>query len=715
MSTATPRNETGSVKAMIAARLAIEVLLGFVFLGYIMIWLMSSTNIFYLHWMPRVQAKTNFTFIGAQGQNTLIFTMPIIFIAVMACFYLHLGKKLGHHGIRCSKGETKFARWRKPFLIKGALGIVSWTELSFLLMFIALLSWSVYSYLHAMFAPIRQEAAAQGLKVWELKLSSTGLTLGLVGNICLAFIFFPVTRGSSVLQMIGLTSESSIKYHIWLGHMAMTLFTLHGLCYVVFWAETTRLLEMMKWDDLMVANVAGEVALAAGLLMWATSFTCVRRKFFELFFYTHHLYILFVIFYVFHVGFSSACTILPGIYLFAIDRFLRSLQSQQRVRLVSARVLPCRAVELNFAKSSGLRYNPTSSMFINIPSISKLQWHPFSVTSSSKLETDRISVVIKSEGHWTTKLYQKLSSPSSTTRLDVSVEGPYGPASSEFMRHDTLVLVSGGSGITPFISIIREILCLSNTKGIKTPKVLLICAFKHCADLTILDLLLPVPGSGSTNQTLDISLTELEKERKSEEADEQNQIRTLWFRPNQEDTPVAAALGPNSWIWLGGIISGSFVIYLVLMGLIMEYFVYPIDDNTNQRFSTPAKAALNILSICVAIVASSALGFLWNRRGHGIENVRVVNREMLPPSTNLSEGNGDAETEVESQPGNAIQQATTVHFGKRPNMKRILLDVEGENVGVLASGPKKLRQRVANFCSSSMADNLHFHSISFTW
>ncbi|CAN1751619.1 Ferric reduction oxidase 2 [Linum perenne] len=562
-------------------------------------------------------------------------------------------------------------------------------------MFIALLSWSVYSYLHAMFVSLNP--MSRNLNRWELKLSSTGLTLGLVGNICLAFIFFPVTRGSSVLQMIGLTSESSIKYHIWLGHMAMTLFTLHGLCYVVFWAETTRLLEMMKWDDLMVANVAGEVALAAGLLMWATSFTCVRRKFFELFFYTHHLYILFVIFYVFHVGFSSACTILPGIYLFAIDRFLRSLQSQQRVRLVSARVLPCRAVELNFAKSSGLRYNPTSSMFINIPSISKLQWHPFSVTSSSKLETDRISVVIKSEGHWTTKLYQKLSSPSSTTRLDVSVEGPYGPASSEFMRHDTLVLVSGGSGITPFISIIREILCLSNTKGIKTPKVLLICAFKHCADLTILDLLLPVPGS-------DISLTELqieafvtrEKERKSEEADEQNQIRTLWFRPNQEDTPVAAALGPNSWIWLGGIISGSFVIYLVLMGLIMEYFVYPIDDNTNQRFSTPAKAALNILSICVAIVASSALGFLWNRRGHGIENVRVVNREMLPPSTNLSEGNGDAETEVESQPG-------------------ILLDVEGENVGVLASGPKKLRQRVANFCSSSMADNLHFHSISFTW
>lgn len=68
--------------------------------------------------------------------------------------------------------------------------------------------------------------------------------LGLVGNICLAFLFFPVTRGSSILQLIGLTSESSIKYHIWLGHIAMTLFTAHGLCYIIFWAKTNQVTEV---------------------------------------------------------------------------------------------------------------------------------------------------------------------------------------------------------------------------------------------------------------------------------------------------------------------------------------------------------------------------------------------------------------------------------------------------------------------------------------
>lgn len=77
-----------------------------------------------------------------------------------------------------------------------------------------------------------------------MKLDSAGLMLGLVGNICLAFLFFPVNRGSLLLQLVGLTSESSIKYHIWLGHTAMALFTAHGLCYTIFWARTHQILNV---------------------------------------------------------------------------------------------------------------------------------------------------------------------------------------------------------------------------------------------------------------------------------------------------------------------------------------------------------------------------------------------------------------------------------------------------------------------------------------
>lgn len=142
-------------------------------------------------------------------------------------------------------------------------------------------------------------------------------------------------------------------------------------------------LQLLTWDEIGVSNVAGELALLSGLAMWATSFPRIRQKIFELFFYTHHLYVLFIVFFMLHVGISYSCIMLPGFYLFLIDRYLRFLQSQQRVRLVAARLLPCEAVELNF---SGLNYTPTSTLFINVPSISKLQWHPFTITSNSNTD-----------------------------------------------------------------------------------------------------------------------------------------------------------------------------------------------------------------------------------------------------------------------------------------------------------------------------------------
>lgn len=77
---------------------------------------------------------------------------------------------------------------------------------------------------------------------------------------------------------------------------------------------------------------------------------------------------------------------------------------------------------------AALDYTPTSTMFLNIPSISKLQWHPFTVISNSSLEAETISVMIKCQGSWTKKLYDALSSPApAVDRLEVSIEGPYGP------------------------------------------------------------------------------------------------------------------------------------------------------------------------------------------------------------------------------------------------------------------------------------------------
>lgn len=89
--------------------------------------------------------------------------------------------------------------------------------------------------------------------------------------------------------------------------------------------------------------------------MWVTSLSPVRKQYFELFFYTHQLYIVFVVFLALHVGdfiFSMAA---GGIFLFMLDRFLRFCQSRRTVDIISATCLPCGTLELVLSKPASIK------------------------------------------------------------------------------------------------------------------------------------------------------------------------------------------------------------------------------------------------------------------------------------------------------------------------------------------------------------------------
>ncbi|KAK3037219.1 hypothetical protein RJ639_030112, partial [Escallonia herrerae] len=609
--------------------------------------------------------------------------------------------------------SDRLAYWKRPVLVMAPLGIVSLMELTFAAMFLALLIWSLANYLHVSFGHLHMHK--QGEKVWQAKFRSVSLRLGYIGNICWAFLFFPVTRGSSLLPLVGLTSESSIKYHIWLGHLSMILFSAHSIGFIIYWAMTNQMTLMLEWSRDYVPNVAGEIAFLVLLAMWVTSFPRFRRKMFEVFFYTHHLYLLYVFFYVVHVGVAYFCMILPGIFLFLIDRYLRFLQSRKRARLVSARLLPCGTMELNFSKSTVLDYNPTSIMFVNVPSISKMQWHPFTVTSNHNMEPDKLSIVIKSEGNWSQKLYKALSSPLDC--LDVSVEGPYGPTSSHFLRHESLVMISGGSGISPFISIIREIIIQSMQPNCRVPRVFLVCAFKNSADLTMLDLLLPISGTPANISQIQLQI-EAYVTRENERPPENTQklLQTIWFKPNPCDSPISAALGPNSWLWLCVIIASSFIMFLVFLGILTRYYIYPLDHGSGSVYHFTLKSLWDIFFLCVCIFMATSSIFLWQKKQNAMEAGKQIQCLEVPtPTTSPGSWLYGADRELESLPHQSLVQATQVHFGARPDLKRILLECKGSDVGVLVCGSKKMRHEVAKICSSGLAENLHFESISFNW
>ncbi|KAJ0099098.1 hypothetical protein Patl1_20194 [Pistacia atlantica] len=679
-----------------------------VFLAWLLVWVLLPTKIYKQTWTPKLNSNLNSTYFREKGTNLLLFSFPIMLIAVLGCVYLHLQKKPRlnpnrflryFHTCICVEQLQRDDMQLCDLLETSGAGNGSSRNCN---------CTGAYFCSHV-------HSTHDLVPWWQAKFRSVSLRLGYIGNTCWAFLFFPVTRASSILPLVGLTSESSIKYHIWLGHLSNLLFVAHTVGFIIYWAMTDQMIELLEWSKTYVSNLAGMIATVIAVVMWVTSMPRFRRKMFEVFFYTHHLYIIFIIFYVLHVGSAYFCMILPGIFLFVVDRYLRFLQSRKRARLLSARLLPCDVVELNFSKSAELYYNPTSILFINVPSISKLQWHPFTVTSNCNMEQDKLSIVCKSEGSWTQRLYQEISS--SIDRLEVSVEGPYGPNSADFLRHEKLVMVCGGSGISPFISIIREIIFQSTKPDYQAPTVHLICAFKNFSDLSMLDLLLPISGTPAEISKLQLQIeVYVTREIEQPKTETQKLLQSLWFKANPLDSPISTALGPKTWLWLGAIIASSFVMFLLLLGIITRYYIYPIERNGTEVYHYSYKCLWDMFLVCACICIASSAVFLWCKKENDHrEEKQIQNVEVPTPTTSPGSWLYSADRELESLPNQSLVEVTKVHFGERPNLKKILFGLKGSDVGVLVCGPKKMRYEVAKICASGLADNLHFESISFNW
>nr|XP_043628370.1 ferric reduction oxidase 7, chloroplastic-like isoform X2 [Erigeron canadensis] len=424
---------------------------------------------------------------------------PIFIIAFLGILYLKIS---GEQQFRKQKTKPKhatFRLWTFPVIVDGPFGIVTAAELIGILLVAVYVIWavSVYAIQNYNLIPYFE---SQGKR--NVMLKHTGLRFGSIGLICLMFMFLPVARGSILLRVVNIPFEHATRYHIWLGHLTMTLFTLHGLCYFYSWILEDRVVhQLFNWKNYSIANLPGVIALSAGLLMWVTSLPPVRRLNFELFFYTHQLYVVFVVFMAMHIGDKFFSVIVAGLFLFMLDRFLRFFQSQKTVDVLSAKCLSSGTLELIISKPEDLRYNALSWVFIQVQELSWLQWHPFSVSSSPLDGKHHLSVLIKVLGNWTKKLKGHIVSVSEERtdlvgliqpklNLKASVEGPYGYESPYHLLYEKLILVAGGIGISPFLAILSDILHRTkDSKPCMPRNILIIWAVKTSEELPLLDSL----------------------------------------------------------------------------------------------------------------------------------------------------------------------------------------------------------------------------------
>jgi predicted ferric reductase len=187
-----------------------------------------------------------------------------------------------------------------------------------------------------------------------------------------------------------------------------------------------------------------------------------RRQNFQRFWYLHHLLLIVLVMMMVH-GTGNLLQHYQTIYwvcgpltLYLVPRFYRELQSKSLK--VEGVQIHDGVLALDLEKPKSWVGYQMSGMyaFINIPSISRWEWHPFTLSSAPHQE--HIGFHIRAAGDWTSKALELMESKvvesalpaggKDRASIKIRVEGPIGASSQGFGDHEVVVLIGAGIGIT---------------------------------------------------------------------------------------------------------------------------------------------------------------------------------------------------------------------------------------------------------------------------
>lgn len=156
------------------------------------------------------------------------------------------------------------------------------------------------------------------------------------------------------------------------------------------------------------ANPTGVILIIILTIMFICSQPFVRRKgSFEVFYWTHLLYIPFWILVLLHGPNFWKWFFVPGI-VYIIERILRFVWMKGehgKTYISSGLLLPSKVIHLVIKRPFNFNFRPGDYVFVNIPAIANYEWHPFTISSAPEQE-DYMWLHIRTVGEWTNRLYQ---------------------------------------------------------------------------------------------------------------------------------------------------------------------------------------------------------------------------------------------------------------------------------------------------------------------
>ncbi|KAK4292137.1 hypothetical protein Pmani_035075 [Petrolisthes manimaculis] len=156
-----------------------------------------------------------------------------------------------------------------------------------------------------------------------------------------------------------------------------------------------------------LANPTGVVLMLILTVIVAFSHRIVRKSgYFEIFYWTHLLSLPFWVMLVLHGPNFWKWLLIPG-SAFIMEMCLRVWQvctSRGKTTITAGHTLPSQVVTLVIRRPRDFDFHPGEYVYLNIPSIARFEWHPFTISSAPELE-DVFTVHIRAVGEWTKRVY----------------------------------------------------------------------------------------------------------------------------------------------------------------------------------------------------------------------------------------------------------------------------------------------------------------------
>ncbi|KAJ8708862.1 hypothetical protein PYW08_010244 [Mythimna loreyi] len=155
------------------------------------------------------------------------------------------------------------------------------------------------------------------------------------------------------------------------------------------------------------ANPTGIALCVILLVMFVCSQPFIRRGgSFEIFYWTHLLYVPFWLLLLMHAPNFWKWFVVPGT-IYVSERIMRLawMRSERGKTYISSGILlPSRVTHLVVKRPPLFHFHAGDYVFVNIPAIATYEWHPFTISSAPEQE-DYIWLHIRGVGQWTNRLY----------------------------------------------------------------------------------------------------------------------------------------------------------------------------------------------------------------------------------------------------------------------------------------------------------------------